>query len=146
MAINLKNTTFYYKRDTDKTILTSGDKQKLIKGNYYTFFGKLYTDLKYTTKVADTIIIYKILAVNDKEVLIQTTNEYKFNNGNITIIGRILAKNFNMINNNSTIYEVQPTHLVVKNGKNIYKNAYGDCIYTITNSGIGSVLFNINLI
>ena len=129
--------TVFYKRNLDKHLVMSRNIKTLKVGDIIKFFGKLYTNKKYITEVAQTIIIYKILAITSIGVLIETTNKYIYDNGTIEFIGKIFSQNFNIENNIVQPYTTTPEILIFKKGTKIYQNSYGYSNYHIAANNLG---------
>lgn len=140
--------TFYYKRDSKKSVKMSRNiKNKLHSGDILTFFGNLYSDKSYIKKVASSKITYKILDVSSKGVLIKTTNKYIFSGENsITFQGRIFSKNLKIENSILKSYTVKNSSLALLKGTKKYEYSYGNCEYIINDNGLSSVKIMVGII
>ena len=141
------NNNFFYRRDKNKKIITSRYIKDLTVGDTIKFFGKLYSDEKYSNEVATTVIKYKVLGVFSKGILLETNNKYTFNmNGKVEFIGRVFSSDFNVEDSIVLPYKIKPSFLSFSKGTDDFKNGYGYCEYMIKNNGRGEVKINMELI
>jgi hypothetical protein len=144
----------YYKRADDKPIIKSGDQTKLHVGDILHFYGKLYLDESFLVEVADTQIEYEVLLIkNDGKVLMNTSNEYRFNtsnnlmpDGSLLFEGRVLAHDFKVDNGHVQSYITKPAVLSLFDSSENYLYSYGMSGYIIKGNGIGEVTIDINVV
>jgi len=136
---------FYYKRNQK---LSPNSKNKLKVGDLFEFQGKLYDDDKHTKELATTHITYKINKILTNGIVIETTNEYIFNENNkygsgiLVFKGKIFSPDFDK----GMSYKTEPNMLLVKKGTKNYKDSFGYAKYVIDGNGVGDVVINIDIL
>jgi hypothetical protein len=138
----------YYKRNTDIDLIMSRNiKDTLKEGDTIRFFGSLYSNTKYTSIVASTVIDYKIVLVTNKGILIETTNKYIFNDkSTLKLKGKIFSPNFSVTNNKVNPYKTDPAYILVTKGTQKYDHSFGHAMYVINGNGTGIIKLNVDMI
>ena len=137
--------TFFYKRNFEKDIIMSRNIKGVKVGDVITFYGNLYDNKKYTKKVANTIIEYRILLIKPKGVLIETRNKYIFKNGTLYFMGNIFSPNFDIISDVVQPYIVKSSVQSFIKGTKKYRYGYGHSMYKITGRGIGEIKIDLDI-